>query len=61
MTKVCSFVHRLSTTVVIVLQLYYVVGRSGSDVFLSPVSGNPDEKGYVNQYGLSRKVDIAFR
>jgi len=40
--------------IVVMTKLYYVCGRTNDIVFAGPLA-NPEEKGYVNQYGLSRK------
>ncbi|KIL67044.1 hypothetical protein M378DRAFT_185809 [Amanita muscaria Koide BX008] len=41
--------------IVVLTKLFFVVGRS-NEFFLSPTHDpSPDERGYVNQYGLSRK------
>lgn len=44
--------------IVVMTKLYGVVGKTPKEIYRPDV--NPDEYGYVNQYGLSRKVCRSF-
>ncbi|KAF7294863.1 Aldo-ket-red domain-containing protein [Mycena indigotica] len=41
--------------VVVMTKVYFVVGRAPSVTFLGGSAADPDNEGYVNQHGLSRK------